>query len=59
MNTYNLLRPVYRPIDSVYYRLSFEVVRWIVAPTAEDALAQAKRLGYFSPVIGPAKESLQ
>lgn len=59
MNTYSLLRPVYRPIDSVYYRLSFETIRLLKAPNAEAALAQAKRLGYRAPVIGSAQESVQ
>lgn len=59
MNTYRLLRAVHRPIDSVYYRLSFELIRLIEAPTAEDAIVQAKRLGYGAPVIEPAKERIQ
>lgn len=59
MNTYQLLRAVYRPIDPVYYRLSFEFIRLIKALTAEDALHEAKRLGYSSPVIAPHKEPMQ
>lgn len=59
MNTYRLLRAVYRPIDSVYYRLSFEPIRLIQAPTPEDAVAQAKRMGYLSPVVEPAQEKIQ
>ena len=59
MNTYRLLRAVHRPIDSVYYRLSFELTRLIKAATPEDAIAQAKRLGYSSPVVEPSKEQIQ
>jgi len=59
MTTFRLLRAVHRPIDSVYYRLTFELIRLIQAPTAEDAIVQAKRLGYLAPVVEPTKEQIQ
>lgn len=59
MNVYRVLRAIHKPLDQVYYRLTFEVVRLIKAPSAEDAIALAKRAGISAPIVEPAKEQLQ
>ena len=56
-----ILQPHYRkqrgePAD---FSVTFETLALLEAPTAQDALVRAKRLGYLCPIIGPAQDTVQ
>jgi hypothetical protein len=59
MNLYRVCRPVYRPIDSVYWTLRFETVLLLKADSPEHAIELAKLRGVCAPVVELAKEKLQ
>lgn len=63
MNRYPVLEPRFlvasvetnaagRKFES--FRVEFEPIGWVQAPTAQAALAVARRKGFFRPIIGQA-----
>tara|TARA_R110000868_G_scaffold296118_1_gene556406 strand:+ start:517 stop:699 length:183 start_codon:yes stop_codon:yes gene_type:complete len=58
---YTILEPRFTriPGDEPLHHVRWNPVGFVEAGTPEDALARAKRLGFFVPIVEPPKETSQ
>lgn len=59
MNVYRICKPVHTPASPGYFRLHFETLGLVKAASAPHAIRLAKKMGYFYPIVEPAKEHQQ
>lgn len=59
MNVYRICKSVHTPTSPGYFSVRFETLGLIKAASAPHAIRLAKKMGYFCPIVEPAKERQQ
>lgn len=53
---YFVYKPYFTQINASWFKVALEPVKALKAVTAEAAMAEAKQLGFFAPVVGKEEQ---
>lgn len=53
---YFVYKPHFTPISASWFKVVLEPVKALKATNGEAALAEAKRLGFFAPIVGKEEQ---